>query len=306
MVSMDAYHYLRARNGIATRAELVKACRDASAFMGRPDVALVGNLVFLPELVHPDHVVARQHGAVITCVSAAGHHGIPLLHRPGSVHLAVPSTRTRLKNGALRNDLVVHRELHPITTVPRREWLADAATTLNRMLLCCDELDAVIALDHVLTKSLVTRDQIHLPGRGPSARRVKRALERTRPGARSLLETMARLDLEDAGIPVEVAVRIDGVGEVDMLVGRKIAVETDGSGHADSLQWQVDRERDLRLAERGFVVVRLTYRQVLAGRTVPAVQRLLTGLETMPVPVREPFTGGVDARWFGDWVATFG
>ncbi len=303
---MDAYQYVRDRGGIVTTAQLRRARRDAETFLARPDVKVVGNLAFLPGVVHADQVRARLHGGVITCVSAARHHGIPLRGQPGVVHLAVPSSRTRVRNRGSRTDVVVHRETQPISTSAGRVWLADPATTVNRMLLCCDEVDAVIALDHVLTRKTVRTEQIRVPGTGPSARRVRRAVARCRPGARSLLETVARLDLEDAGIPVEVAVRIDGVGEVDMLVGGKIVVETDGKGHAEELQWLADRERDLRLAERGFVVVRLTYKQVMAGRTVPVVRRMLAGLEQMPVPERVPFTGGVDLRWFGDWSRTFG
>lgn len=300
MVTMDTYEFVRGRGGLVTRAQLVRARRDAQAFMARADVATRGNLVFLPRLVHPDHVTARQHRAIVTCVSAAEHHHIPLLQVSPHTHLAVPATRTRLRAG-VEEGLVFHREARPLTTARQKPWLADPATTVNRMLLCCEEVDAVIALDHVLTKSLAVTEDIHLPGTGPSARRVKRALEKTRPGARSLLETVARLDLEDAGIPVEVAVRIDGVGEVDMLVGGKIVFETDGTGHAEILQWKVDRERDLRLAEKGFVVLRLTYRQVMAGRAAPAVKKMLSGLSQMPVPPLEPFTGGVDTRWFDDW-----
>ena len=274
--------------------------------MERPDVAVVHDLVVLPGVVHPDQVTARLHSAVITCVSAAPHHGIPLVEPPTEVHLAVPPSRTRLRNPGARTDLVVHREIQGITTASHRAWLADPATTVNRMLLCCDEVGAVVALDHVLTRSMVTLDEVHVPGCGPSSARVRRAVARTRSGARSLLETIARLDLEDAGIPVEVAVRIEGVGEVDMLVAGKIAVETDGKGHAEELQWRAERERDLRLAERGFVDLRLNYGQVLAGRTAPAVRRMLEGLEQMSAPEREPFTGGVDLRWFGDWMRTFG
>ena len=266
------------------------------AVYGHDELRLWGAIVALRGVEDIERIIAGQRGAVVTCLSAAHLHGIPVVgRRPAVVHLAVPRARTSLRGGPATPGIVVHRESGPIAADAARPWLADVATTVSRMLLCCDEQQSVVALDHVLNRKLLTRDQVRAPLRGPGAVRARRAIARSNARARSILETLARLQLEDAGITVEVGVEIQGVGEVDLVVAGLIVVELDGATHGAERQWQTDRERDLRLIEQGFLVIRITSHQLRTGRLVPVVRGALRRYGALPVPERLPFSYRVHA-----------
>lgn len=240
-----------------------------------------------------EQVIARQRGAVVTCRSALALHGIPVLGRPPvAVHLAVPRTRSRLGGGPRTEGIVVHNESGPIRTDPRRPWLADVTTVLSRLLICADVPQSVIALDHALNRRLVLPDDINVPWSGPGTARARAAVARADGRARSIMETLARLALEDAGIgPVEVGVEIESVGEVDLIVDGLVVGEIDGRQHAEPEQVARDRERDLRLKGMGYIVIRFSAAHVLGGLVAPTVGAALERFGGLPRPARVPFTG---------------
>ena len=56
---------------------------------------------------------------------------------------------------------------------------------------------------------------------------------------------------------------IDGVGYVDILVGKSLVIECDSyEFHDDVAQYATDRARDLRLHRLGYTVIRLTWWQI--------------------------------------------
>ena len=79
--------------------------------------------------------------------------------------------------------------------------------------------------------------------------------------AQSGLETLTRLRLRALRIKLDVQVWIDSVGFVDLLVGDRLVIETDG--HRFHQDFHADRERDLTLKNLGYDVVRLTAQHVL-------------------------------------------
>lgn len=240
-----------------------------------------------------DRVIAGQRGGVVTCLSAARHHGIPLIgNPPGAVHLAVPRNRSRLRGGDRTPGIVVHNESGHIGVDADRPWLADVPSVVNRMLLCAEEEQAVIALDHVLNRGLITQDEIQIPPSGPGTRGARRALSRANGRARSIMETLARLALEDAGIGlIEVGALIESVGEVDLLIDDLVIGEIDGRQHTRGEQVVKDRERDLRLTQMGYVVLRFGSDHVRARMVAPAVEATLARFGGLPRPQRVTFTG---------------
>jgi len=92
------------------------------------------------------------------------------------------------------------------------------------------------------------------------------------------LESILRLWLIEAGIPFELHARILGL-EVDFLIGRSLIVETDGRDFHTGAAFEVDRERDLLTGSRGYITIRLSYRQILenwpecANRIATAIAR---------------------------------
>jgi hypothetical protein len=244
--------------------------------------------------------IAGQRGGVVTCLSAAECHGIPVVGRPPRVvHLAVPHTRSRLRGGPATDGIRVHREFRPIGVDPARPWLADLPTVIGRLITCCSETQAIVALDDVLRRGLIAPGEIPVPARGPGSGRARRAVDRASPRARSIMETLARLQLEDAGIgPIEVGAEIEGVGEVDLLVEGLIVVEIDGRQHdTDPGQVALDRQRDFALRRLGYIVLRFSTRQVLARIVATVVREALGRFGGLPRPLRVPFTGRRVHAW---------
>jgi len=90
--------------------------------------------------------------------------------------------------------------------------------------------------------------------------------------AESGLESIVRVLACQLGFRVQSQVRIDGVGRVDLVVERWIAVETDGTAfHGVSLSAR-DRQRDSRLSARGMTTLRPGYVLVVFDQKAVAEQ----------------------------------
>jgi very-short-patch-repair endonuclease len=75
-------------------------------------------------------------------------------------------------------------------------------------------------------------------------------------------ETLIRLRLRALRIQLRTQVTISGVGRVDFLVGERLIVEADSREHHLS-KYQSDRTRDRVAIALGYVVIRLTYEDVV-------------------------------------------
>ncbi|MDP3950448.1 hypothetical protein [Microbacterium sp.] len=125
------------------------------------------------------------------------------------------------------------------------------------------------------------RSQLDALGAFPGARKMREALELVRAGVDSPKETQARIAIIDAGLPepvVQHAVHDAGllVATVDLAYPKlKIAIEYEGDGHrTDRDQWRIDIQRQRRLEELGWIVIRLTELDLTSGRS--AFQSLLS------------------------------
>lgn len=118
--------------------------------------------------------------------------------------------------------------------------------------------------DSALHLGLLSPRQVARSIRGASAG-AARSVRRV-DVADSGTESLVRQRLRGKRVRVRTQVRIDGVGRVDMVLGRRVVLEVDSRAHhteADS--YQRDRLRDLKLLARGFVVIRVTWEQVMFG-----------------------------------------
>ena len=235
-----------------------------------------GGVVFAPGTDWP-LIACRMLGGLLTCHSALAYYSLPELPHPGTVHVAIPSSRGRVRPLA---GVVVHRE--PARWPPGMSPpVAPPRLLVARMLRCAEETPAVVVADAALRRGLVSRAELAAMLRsnrsgGPLGHR---RLARCREKARSPIESIARLELEDAGHSVEVGVDVPGVGEVDMPVDDRLLVETDGyQFHSSKGDWSNDRRREQGLIAQGRLWVRLTYDDVMSGRTVPVVEAALNGL----------------------------
>jgi len=75
---------------------------------------------------------------------------------------------------------------------------------------------------------------------------------------------MARYLLEEAGLTVELQVRIRGMGHLDLLVDGLLGIETDGYAHHSNREaYREDRRRWNVTVVRGVPTLRVTFEMLL-------------------------------------------
>ena len=272
MVDIEAS--LKAAGGVASsvflmatgvdRRELERAVR-----VGRVNRVRQGWIASLN--ASDDVVQAVRVGGSLSCQSVLRRHGVwcdedRLLHvRVGkhTTHLSAPHNR-RLPLGRpgsrgvrIHRSVAGLRELRPIHAV-------DTIDLAVLHLFQCEPRDnIVVSLDSVLNKGLLTRARLeNVTSVLPQKQRSYLLL--TDSASQSGLESKARLGLHRRGIAYRSQVFIQRVGHVDLLVGDRLVVEVDGRAwHSGPLAYSEDRRRDLELVRQGYLVLRLSYGQVM-------------------------------------------
>lgn len=264
---------LRAAGGAARWAELSATSHDAvlmrrAVAEGRIVRAARGTYA-LPG-TDESVVAACVYRARMTCVTLATALGLAQLTPPPEPHLSIPRER-----GAVPGRAGVAARLHR-EGVPLGGQRVPLAHGLARLLLCQEADPSLVTIDDALHKGLVTRQAIELalPASCPRAARETLALADGR--SMSPIETLARLVLGREGLAAEPAVRIPGVGTVDLLVEGWVVVELDGFAyHSGRREYREDRRRDRELAARGMVVLRFAFEDVRRDALVRAVRAVL-------------------------------
>lgn len=199
-------------------------------------------------------------GGSLACLSALTLHG-----------LWVPPTR----------DLHIRRTQHfvnkalptgvrdcqfALTPTTRTSWPVDPLQmALTSAMRCASSETAVVLLDSALHRQLITRNELDqlfagLPGR------FGKLLARVDAKAESGTETMVRLRLRRRRIKLRTQVQIGDIGRVDLLIGDRLIVEVDSRAHHDGATAQTwDKARDRRFSSLGYIVVRVTYTEVMLG-----------------------------------------
>ncbi|GAB93499.1 endonuclease domain-containing protein [Gordonia rhizosphera] len=139
----------------------------------------------------------------------------------------------------------------------------ELTVAVRHALKCLDDEGIVVVCDSILNKDLLELSDLKTVFRSAPAR-IRRLLDRCDGAAQSGTESMTRLHLRSRGIGVRTQVDIAGVGFVDMVVGARLIIEVDGYEHRSSKeQFEKDRERDRKAVGLGYIVIRLTYHQVV-------------------------------------------
>ncbi|MCS5719014.1 DUF559 domain-containing protein [Herbiconiux sp. CPCC 205763] len=285
---IQLYGILARLGGVASTAQLSAAgvaTNDVKNAVARGDVErLRRGWVALPGA--PESVVrAVRVGGRVSCLSVLRPAGLWCAtdHR---LHIRVPADATRLSSPHDRRvplgrperfGVVVHRSVRaPFLDEP--EGPVDPfGWALLHAITCQSKMDAIVTLDSALKQGRVSRTELEFLGAClPEKFRAYFAL--TDPNAASGLETKARLGLRRFNIASRSQVKIRGVGYVDLLVGDRLVVETDGrEWHTKPEAYLADRRRDLALAELGYLVLRLSYDQVMGEwvRVVGVIQAIV-------------------------------
>jgi very-short-patch-repair endonuclease len=219
------------------------------------DLVRVGPVYAFPD-APADVLIAAQLGGRLTCASAAERLGLDILNPPGMTHVALDHNDSRT-----HKDAIVHRTGHG------PGWLVSVPEALVHALGCLPTVDALVMVDSALREKHTHISELRKRIIGADSVRRRGLLDLADAKAGSLIETVARIGIRSAGLRVQSQVYIPDVGRVDLLVDGWLVIEIDGYAHHSSRdQFRNDRRRANLLAEKGFVLLRFTYEDVMHRR----------------------------------------
>lgn len=216
-------------------------------------------------------VAAVRVGGRLSCVSALRRKGVwcvddGLMHVAVGAHtnhLSMPHDRSIPLADPLRHGVRLHRGAAELLPGELDLAVDRVPAALRHLILCQPREEAIVALDSALNSRFIGIYQVReviesLP------KKYARYVDLIDQTAQSGLETKARLRLRSLGIPYRTQMQIGTVGRVDLLIGDRFVVELDSkTWHTSFRAYTEDRRRDLELIERGFIVLRVTYDQVM-------------------------------------------
>lgn len=175
--------------------------------------------------------------------------------------------------------------LAAVLSVARDLTLQQAVVLLDALLSRADDYPGL-----VVGRPVITREQIEQRVASwrsfPGSSTIRKALPLAREGVESPKETETRLMLIDAGLPEPVVQHevFDGgrrIARIDLAYPElRIAIEYEGDGHrTDKEQWRRDIQRQRDLEDRGWIVIRLTQRDLHEGREslITRIRRAIRG-----------------------------
>lgn len=198
---------------------------------------------------------ALRLGARPTCLTAAEHHGLWVPPHRGT-HVMV---RRPPEAATWPRDVITHGYL--------RRWpevgaVASVPLLLEHASRCVEPLDLGILVDSALHQGLLTETEVESLAR-VAPHRAQPVLSRATGLAESGTESKVRLFFALKGVHVEVQKKFDGVGRVDLLVGRRWIIELDSRAHHTGEDvYEYDRGRDLTSLDGGYITSRITYKMV--------------------------------------------
>ena len=225
---------------------------------------------YVDATTHDIVVRAVRVGGRLTCLSLLALMGVFVL-RNDKVHVHLLRTASRMRSPHSRRVRLESRRsrgvrlhwLPLIDEVAREATCVAVIDALAHAVLCQAPRAAIATLDNALHLGYVTEAGLADVFRAlPAKYAVLRSLVDGR--AESGPETLMRLMLRALGCDVELQVEFDGVGRVDLLVDGWLVIECDSKEFHETWEQQVkDRNRDLALAARGYVTLRLTAGQIM-------------------------------------------
>lgn len=198
-------------------------------------------------------LTAVKAGGSVSCFSALSLHGVWVPEGKGQ-HVRLPKHR--------RRKLRVRR-CSPFGEQPAVTSAVDELETALRCVLRCGSREEiVVVLDSILHEGLATRDELEA-WMSEAPARVTALLEVADGRSESGSESMVRFRLCSSQIATRIQVWVAEGIRVDLLIGERLIVECDSRAHhTDSSAYESDRRRDRLLSANGFIVLRLSYRQI--------------------------------------------
>lgn len=217
----------------------------------------------------PDELVrvARSGGAA-TATTGAKALGL-WSPEDDRTHIAVPAGASRLRDPDDDSRPLAGDEkvcIHWTKRMPSPRTLPDRIAPLLLVLVhavhCLRPELAVAIIDSALHKRRLRASELPLLASMLPAH-LRHVVLAADGRADSGLESIVRYLLLEAGIDLQVHAVLAGIGEVDLLIGGRLILETDGKLFHLGSAFENDRRRDLIATSDGYRVLRLSYRQVV-------------------------------------------
>ena len=273
---------LRRGGGLARRRDLLRVGMSRRALRRavatgrlRPVTPHLYSAVEQPTADEGLRATALRLQAVVSHESAALLWGLELARTPDGHQVTVPRNRSRARHPGAR----VHRaDLRSADKVERDGIVV--TTVLRTVLDLCRSLplaQAVALVDSALRAGLLTTEELVGAARAlpvsPRSRRVAAVVALVDPRSGSVLESLCRVLLAQAGLRPEqtqLVVRAAGgrrIGRVDFAwPSARLVVEVDGFAfHADRAAYRKDRRRSNALQRAGWRVLRFSWEDVVGA-----------------------------------------
>ncbi|OBB58633.1 hypothetical protein A5757_15380 [Mycobacterium sp. 852013-51886_SCH5428379] len=239
-------HLLAANGGVLSTAQLRAAGMNTKAWQQ------IRRGWYAGQSAHPQVVRAVAAGGVMGCVSALRFCRVWV--PDSTLHIRYSERARRSRPGI--------RSCHPYRLDPPIVGAVDpidiaVASAAN----CLDAEGLVIVLDSMLNQRMVEMVDVRSIVAASRFAHLDLA-ERCDAESESGTETIIRLRLRALGINLRTQVSIPAVGRVDFLVGDRLIIEADSREH-HLPKYQSDRTRDRVAGGLGFLVIRLTYEDVV-------------------------------------------
>lgn len=188
------------------------------------------------------HFQARR-----TCLSRAKQLGLWLIQEPALTHVAAA-------HGNAIAGCVVHRVSGPQTIMD----------ILRQCIRCGSELDGLLVLESAVALKLCTIPALRAEFSRTGDARARAVIAMLDPQSMSIVETIARYYLRQAGYNVQSQYYQQGVGRLDLWIDGLLGLETDGAAYHDNPDgWATDLVRDTLLTIKGMWHLRVSARVVL-------------------------------------------
>ncbi|SBS69855.1 conserved hypothetical protein [uncultured Microbacterium sp.] len=206
----------------------------------------------------PLAIRAAAHGGALACASAARHLGLWVLESDPRPHVWMGA------GGHRRHDegcgCIEHWDDGP----PRDAFGMPSVPRILRQMLGCLGVEAFfVALESARRQGRLTRTGLDWLRANTNAT-GRKAITLSRADADSGLESLLRWRLRAHRLRVRTQVKIRGVGRVDVLIGERLIVETDGrDNHDPDSHRHRDLVRDANAAAQGYRTLRFDYALVV-------------------------------------------
>lgn len=257
-----------ARQGGVARCNVLAAggisAKRLRAAVQSGTVVRLGRGLYAVPAADPELALARLHHGEPGCISAARRLGLWVVRDPVRLHIAVNHAR-----GV--PGCVVHRSSLPLSVTD----------VVCQSLRCLPPLEGLTIAESAVKQGLVRLESLRERFSGLRDGGIRTVLARINPQSGSIIETMARFYLEEAGFNVQLQVNVPGMGHLDLKVDGALGLETDGyDSHSSRQAYREDRRRWNLTVVRGVPTLRITF-EMLLNQPEAFVRLVREGLETV-------------------------